>query len=128
MNRGEFVEQLIEKKANGQKNVMFELCDNTDCNFRCPYSTADLCDNALVDDLLDRIIVIERELKLHKQTYKVTRFEYDLLSSYVYAYGGICLCEYSELEYMVDVGYLKGIPMGVPVDEILENVEVIDSE
>lgn len=64
-------------------------------------------------------------LQEHKEPIKLTKFEYDLLMSYINK--GYYFKNYSELKEMRNKGYFKGITdMDMKTQEILKNCEVID--
>lgn len=59
-----------------------------------------------------------------KRTFKLTQFELDLLdANRVYTYG---IEDYFHLESMAKRGYFKDIPTDVPIQDILDNCEVVE--
>lgn len=68
---------------------------------------------------------IKAMLAEYKEPIKLTKFEYDLLMSYINK--GYSFKNYSELKEMRNKGYFKGITdMDMTTQEILKNCEVID--
>ena len=64
-------------------------------------------------------------LEEHKEPIKLTKFEYDLLGSYINK--GYCFYNFSELKEMRNKGYFKGIKdTSMMLREILKNCEVIE--
>ena len=75
----------------------------------------------------DDINLIDWLLEEHKEPIKLTKFEYDLLMSYINK--GYSFKNYSELKEMRNKGYFKGITdTSMELNEILENCEVIENE
>ena len=61
----------------------------------------------------------------HKEPIKLTKFEYDLLMSYINK--GYYFKNYSELKEMRNKGYFEGVKdTSMTINEILEICEVID--
>lgn len=60
-----------------------------------------------------------------KQTYKLSRFEYDLINAYDRCKECCLLNEIEALKRMSEKGYFKGIDPFTKVHEILDNCEVI---
>ena len=61
----------------------------------------------------------------HKEPIKLTKFEYDLLMSYINK--GYSFKNYSELKEMRNKGYFEGVTdTSMTINEILESCEVID--
>lgn len=68
---------------------------------------------------------IEWLLEEHKEPIKLTKFEYDLLMSYINK--GYFFKNYSELKEMRYKGYFKGITdTSMKIQDILKNCEVIE--
>lgn len=64
-------------------------------------------------------------LEEHKEPIKLTKFEYDLLMSYINK--GYYFKNYSELKEMRYKGYFKGITdASMKIQDILKNCEVIE--
>lgn len=64
-------------------------------------------------------------LEEHKEHIKLTKFEYDLLESYINK--GYYFYNFSELKEMRNKGYFKGIKdTSMMLREILNNCEVVD--
>ena len=63
----------------------------------------------------------------HKEPIKLTKFEYDLLMSYINK--GYSFKNYSELKEMRNKGYFEGVTdTSMTINEILESCEVIENE
>ena len=68
---------------------------------------------------------IDYLLQEHKEPIKLTKFEYDLLMSYINK--GYYFKNYSELKEMRSKGYFKGITdASMKIQDILKNCEVIE--
>ena len=75
------------------------------------------------DDILCN--VVDWLLEEHKEPIKLTKFEYDLLMSYINK--GYYFKNYSELKEMRNKGYFKGITdTSMKIQYILKNCEVIE--
>lgn len=61
-----------------------------------------------------------------KPTYKLSKFEYDLLEYHSGSKFGFR--DFWILEHMQDKGYFKDIPTDVPIRDIIENCEVTDDD
>lgn len=60
-----------------------------------------------------------------KPTYKLTKFEYDLLNAHKDSGTQKCLSNYRPLLELNEKGYFKDIDTKIPIREILDNCEVI---
>lgn len=60
-----------------------------------------------------------------KPTYKLTKFEYDLLNAHKDSGMQKCLSNYRPLLELNEKGYFKDIGTSIPIHEILDNYEVI---
>ena len=70
-------------------------------------------------------MVLDWLLAEYKEPIKLTKFEYDLLMSYINK--GYSLKNYSELKEMRNKGYFEGVTdTSMTINEILDNCEVID--
>lgn len=70
---------------------------------------------------------IKEILAEHKEPIKLTKFEYDLLMSYINK--GYSFKNYSELKEMRNKGYFEGVTdTSMTINEILDNCEVIKDE
>ena len=98
-------------------NYFEKIWTYSDCSC-CPFYTKDeaVCDyQKFVDWLLEE----------HKEPIKLTKFEYDLLMSYINK--GYYFKNYSELKEMRNKGYFKGITdTSMKIQYILNNCEVIE--
>ena len=98
-------------------NYFEKIWTYSDCSC-CPFCTKDEtgCDyQKFVDWLLEE----------HKEPIKLTKFEYDLLMSYINK--GYSFKNYSELKEMRNKGYFKGITnASMKIQDILKNCEVIE--
>lgn len=61
-----------------------------------------------------------------KPTYKLTKFEYDLLNAHKDSGMQKCLSNYRPLLELNEKGYFKDIDTSVPIHEILDNCEVMN--
>lgn len=98
-------------------NYFEKIWTYSDCSC-CPFCTKDntVCDyQKFVDWLLEE----------HKEPIKLTKFEYDLLMSYLNK--GYSFKNFSELKEMRYKGYFKGITdTSMKIQYILNNCEVIE--
>lgn len=98
-------------------NYFEEIWTYSDCSC-CPFCTKDetVCDyQKFVDWLLEE----------HKEPIKLTKFEYDLLMSYINK--GYFFKNFSELKEMRNKGYFKGVKdTSMSIQYILNNCEVIE--
>lgn len=75
------------------------------------------------DDILCN--VVDWLLEEYKEPIKLTKFEYDLLMSYINK--GYSFKNYSELKEMKNKGYFEGVTdISIPFREILDNCEVVE--
>ena len=117
--KDEFVYMLNKNKIT--LCSFFEVLNNYDDCDTCPYGF-ESCEKGgwcnyrkFIDWLLEE----------HKEPIKLTKFEYDLLMSYINK--GYYFKNYSELKEMRNKGYFKGITdTNMSINEILDNCEVID--
>ena len=105
-----------EEKSKVQMCVVFNekiyknTCNGKDC-YDCPLNK--------VGDLIDLL------LQEHKEPIKLTKFEYDLLMSYINK--GYFFKNFSELKEMRNKGYFKGVTdTSMKIQDILKNCEVIE--
>lgn len=105
-----------EEKSNVQMCVVFNkkiyknTCNGKDC-YDCPLNK--------VGDLIDFL------LAEHKELIKLTKFEYDLLMSYINK--GYYFENYIELKEMRNKGYFEGVTdTSMTFREILKNCEVVE--
>lgn len=95
-------------------------CVYTVCDERCDLHTD--CD----DETHYKLVKEWLKKPYQKQTFKLTQFEYDLLSVYkdYKTYNNIA--NQIHLFKMHEKGYFKGIDTNIPIREILDNCEVMD--
>lgn len=92
------------------EKIYKDTCNGKDC-YDCPLNK--------VGDLIDFL------LAEHKEPIKLTKFEYDLLMSYINK--GYYFKNFSELKEMRNKGYFKGITdTSMKIQYILKNCEVIE--
>lgn len=60
-----------------------------------------------------------------KPTYKLTKFEYDLLNAHKDSGMQKCISNYRHLLELHEKGYFKGIDTSTPIHEILDNCKVV---
>ena len=87
-------------------------CSSVKCN-DCGFSTGHGCDEKIKEWL---------KQPYEKPTYKLTKFEYDLLQSYsdIHSFN-----TFNSLSGMKEKGYFKGIDDNETIGDILDNCEVI---
>lgn len=95
-------------------------CIDTVCDKRCDFYMS--CDDEIHDD---RVAEWFKE-PYKKPTYKLTKFEYDLLSVYKDFKTYNQIANQIHLFKMHEKGYFKGIDTKIPIREILDNCEVIE--
>lgn len=87
-------------------------CKGCLCNECLFHSSNGTCD----------VMKIKWLYKWHKKKYKLTQFEYDLLSSCAKGYK---FKDISPLIVMKEKGYFKDVSKGAKIDDVLANCEVI---
>lgn len=90
-------------------------CSSVKCS-DCGFSTGHGCSEKIKEWL---------KKPYEKQTYKLSRFEYDLINAYDRCKECCLLNEIKALKRMSEKGYFKGIDPFTKVHEILDNCEVI---
>lgn len=60
-----------------------------------------------------------------KQTFKLTKFEFDLIQTYRDCHESCKISEFKQLIELKDKGYFKNIDLDLTIHEILDNCEVI---
>lgn len=90
-------------------------CSSIKCT-DCGFSTGHGCEGKIKEWL---------KKTYKKQTYKLSRFEYDLLNTFDRCKECCLLNEIECLKKLTQKGYFKGIDPFVKVHEILDNCEVI---
>ena len=108
-------------------------------------STIKMCDFALIDGRVTQCLgtgcsecdfngdCIEGKFRwlkkpYQKPTYKLTKFEYDLLNAHKDSGMQKCLSNYRPLLELNEKGYFKDIDTSVPIHKILANCEVVKDE
>ena len=91
---------------------------------KCPFNKKGANENLYYCDYHK---FIDWLLEENKEPIKLTKFEYDLLESYINK--GYYFYNFSELKEMRNKGYFKGIKdTSMMIEEILDNCEVINDE
>lgn len=93
-------------------------CSRVDCN-ECEFNPGANkgCKQRLIEWL---------KKPYQKPTYKLTKFEYDLLNAHKDSGMQKCLSNYRPLLELNEKGYFKDIDTSVPIHEILDNCEVMN--
>lgn len=93
-------------------------CSRVDCN-ECEFNPGANkgCEQRLIEWL---------KKPYQKPTYKLTKFEYDLLNTHKDSGMQKCISNYRPLLELNEKGYFKDIDTSVPIHEILDNCEVMD--
>lgn len=106
----------IKKLIKKGENFGCAICKAK--NKHCLQCSADDGDDFLCN-------VVDWLLEEHKEPIKLTKFEYDLLMSYINK--GYFFKNYSELKEMRNKGYFKGVKdTSMSIQYILNNCEVIE--
>ena len=117
--KDEFVYML--KKNKVMLCNCFEALNNHDDCDTCPYDV-ESCEK---EGCCNYRKFIDWLLEEHKEPIKLTKFEYDLLMSYINK--GYSFKNHSELKEMRNKGYFEGVTdTSMPFREILKNCEVVD--
>ena len=117
--KDEFVCML--KKSKLTLCSCFEALNNHDDCDTCPYNV----ENCAEEGLCNYRKFIDWLLEEHKEPIKLTKFEYDLLMSYINK--GYFFKNFSELKEMRNKGYFKGITdTSMKIQDIIKNCEVIE--
>lgn len=95
-------------------NGRFALCNEVNCS-ECDFHDA--------SSKSDCITAIENWLKL-KHTYRLTRFEYDLLRTNTESKDKT-FNDFATYKKLRSVGYFRGIDFELKIDDVLANCEVI---
>lgn len=90
-------------------------CEDTNCD-ECDFNNCDCCGEKRFEWLAS---------PYKKPTYKLTKFEYDLLNAHKDSGMQKCLSNYRPLLELNEKGYFKYIDTNIPIHEILDNCEVI---
>lgn len=92
-------------------------CSRVDCN-ECEFNPGANkgCEQRLIEWL---------KKPYQKPTYKLTKFEYDLLNAHKDSGMQKCLSNYRPLLELNEKGYFKDIDTKIPIREILDNCKVV---
>lgn len=92
-------------------------CSRVDCN-ECEFNPGANkgCEQRLIEWL---------KKPYQKPTYKLTKFEYDLLNAHKDSGMQKCISNYRPLLEMYGKGHFKGIDTSTPIREILDNCKVV---
>lgn len=92
------------------------LCYKTNCN-DCDFKINQIGCRQMAKEWL--------KSPCEKPTYKLTKFEYDLLNAHKDSGMQKCLSNYRPLLELNEKGYFKDIDTKIPIREILDNCEVV---
>lgn len=92
-------------------------CSKIDCN-DCDFLTIQKDCHEIAKDWLKQ--------PYKKLTYKLTKFEFDLIQTYRNCHESCKLSEFKQLIELKDKGYFKDINLDLTIHEILDNCEVMD--
>lgn len=95
------------------------LCYKTNCN-NCDFKINQIGCREKAKDWLNQTY--------KKPTYKLSKFEYDLLNAYKKSGMWKCISNYGTLLEMYGKGHFKGIDTSTTIHEILDNCEVIKND
>lgn len=90
----------------------------------CLYVSCDKCEFKKKDCSKDKIMWLSSSYV--KPSYKLNKFEYDLLNTYKDSGMQQSIFNYSTLLGLQEKGYFKDIDTSIPIYEILDNCEVIE--
>ena len=114
--KDEIIELYIEDLAISKGNMT--QCCVTLCS-ECGFSD----ENG--DCIGHRRIIEWLKKPYQKPTYKLTKFEYDLLNAHKDSGMQKCLSNYRPLLELNEKGYFKDVDTKIPIREVLDNCEVI---
>lgn len=112
-----FKDEIIENSS-----YCFALVDGKPCQCSdvsccdCGFSTGHGCSEKIKEWL---------KQPYEKPTYKLSRFEYDLIQTYCYVHEGYTLSKFKRLIKLKDKGYFKCADYDTKIQDILANCEVI---
>lgn len=92
------------------------LCCETNCN-DCDFLTIQKDCHEIAKEWLKQ--------PYKKLTYKLTKFEFDLIQTYRNCHESCKLSEFKQLIELKDKGYFKDINLDLTIHEILNNCEVV---
>lgn len=105
----------------GVTNRKIKHCNNVDCG-KCYIGTL----TNEVDCGTNAIKWLASPYK--KPTYKLNKFEYDLLNAHKDSGMNKCISNYRPLLELHEKGYFKDIDTSIPIQEILSSCEVVKDE
>lgn len=125
----EHFEEKTETNYEHYKNEIIENCGFTfalvdgkphkcacvSCS-NCGFSTGHGCSEKIKEWL---------KKPYKKKTYKLSRFEYDLIQTYSYVHEGYTLSKFKRLIKLKDKGYFKCADYDTKIQDVLANCEVI---
>lgn len=125
----EHFEEKSETNYEHYKNEIIENCGFTfalvdgkphkcacvSCS-NCGFSTGHGCSEKIKEWL---------KKPYEKKTYKLSRFEYDLIQTYSYVHEGYTLSKFKRLIKLKDKGYFKCADYDTKIQDVLANCEVI---
>lgn len=91
-------------------------CSKTDCN---------VCDFLTIQKNCSEIAKEWLKQPYKKMTYKLTKFEFDLIKTYRNCHESCKLSEFKQLIELKDKGYFKDINLDLTIHKILDNCEVV---
>lgn len=92
-----------------------KLCGDTNCD-ECDFKDSGECVKR-VSEWLNQ--------QYKKPTYKLNKFEYDLIQTYSYVHEGYTLSKFKRLIKLKDKGYFIDVDYDTKIQDILANCEVI---
>lgn len=92
-----------------------KLCGDTNCD-ECDFKDSGECVKR-VSEWLNQ--------QYKKPTYKLNKFEYDLIQTYSYVHEGYTLSKFKRLIKLKDKGYFMDVDYDTKIQDILANCEVI---
>lgn len=118
-NYEHYKDEIIEDYAQNLAVVKGRpaLCYKTNCN-DCDFKINQIGCREKAKDWLNK--------PHEKPTYKLSRFEYDLLNTYKDSGMRQSIFNYSTLLGLQEKGYFKDIDTSIPIYEILDNCEAIE--
>lgn len=90
-------------------------CSDVKCN-KCGFSTGHGCGEKIKEWL---------KKSYEKPTYKLSRFEFDLIQTYDGCHEACKFSDCRQLRGLKEKGYFKSVDANTPVHEILDNCEVV---
>lgn len=122
MTNLEYLKKNFNKFNLYDDDLFCELAFISKTGKRCVECKGTCCSECQFRNIRNAIDYLLQE---HKEPIKLTKFEYDLLMSYINK--GYYFKNYSELKEMRNKGYFKGvIDTSMMIKDILNNCEVIE--